>query len=177
MNSEFKKSFYVSTALFVLLGTVMAGWSKGAPQVVAVALGCALAIYGAFRVFMCCKRDGLSLGNGIIRALTVLLLGILVLRWNEIVTTTIITIAGAALIADGVIKGQISLALKKAAAAGWKRDAIGTLVFIAIGVFLMFDPFKGKLAMTIIAGAALILSGIANLWLAHELKNTATPAS
>ncbi|MBR5291413.1 MAG: DUF308 domain-containing protein [Clostridia bacterium] len=177
MNSEFKKSFYVSTALFVLLGTVMAGWSKGAPQVVAVALGCALAIYGAFRVFMCCKKDGLSLSNGIIRALTVLLLGILVLRWNEIVTTTIITIAGAALIADGVIKGQISLALKKAAAAGWKRDAIGTLVFIAIGVFLMFDPFKGKLAMTIIAGAALILSGIANLWLAHELKNTATPAS
>ena len=177
MNSEFKKSFYVSTALFVLLGTVMAGWSKGAPQVVAVALGCALAIYGAFRVFMCCKKDGLSLGNGIIRALTVLLLGILVLRWNEIATTTIITIAGAALIADGVIKGQISLALKKAAAAGWKRDAIGTLVFIAIGVFLMFDPFKGKLAMTIIAGAALILSGIANLWLAHELKNTATPAS
>jgi len=177
MNSEFKKSFYVSTALFILLGAVMAAWSDGAPQIVAIALGCALALYGAFRVLMCCKKDGLNLGNGIIRALTVLLLGVLLLRWNEIVTTTIITIAGAALIADGVIKGQISLALKKAAAAGWKRDAIGTLVFIALGIFLMFDPFKGKIAMTIITGAVLILSGIANLWLAHELKKTETSAS
>ena len=177
MNSEFKKSFYVSTALFILLGAVMAAWSDGAPQIVTIALGCALAIYGAVRVFMCCKKEGLSLGNGIIRALTVLLLGVLVLRWNQKVTTTVITIAGAALIADGIIKAQIALTLKKAAAAGWKRDAIGTLVFIALGIFLMFDPFKGKIAMTIITGAALILSGIANLWLAHELKKTETPAS
>ena len=177
MNGEFKKSFYVSTALFILLGGVMAIWSKGAPQIVAVALGCALAIYGAVRVLMCCRKDGLSLGNGIIRAATVLLLGALVLRWNEIVTTTVITIAGAALIADGIVKAQIALALKKAAAAGWKRDIIGTLVFIAIGIFLMVDPFKDRKAMIIITGAALILSGIANLWLAHELKKTETPAS
>ncbi|MBR2329604.1 MAG: hypothetical protein IKA58_06970, partial [Clostridia bacterium] len=74
MNSEFKKSFYVSTALFILLGGVMAAWSNGAPQIVTIALGCALAVYGAIRVFMCCKKEGLSLGNGIIRALTVLLL-------------------------------------------------------------------------------------------------------
>ena len=177
MNSEFKKSFYVSTALFILLGGVMAAWSNGAPHIVTIALGCALAIYGAVRVFMCCKKDGLNLGNGIIRALTVLLLGVLVLRWNQKVTTTVITIAGAALIADGIIKAQIALTLKKAAALGWKRDLIGALVFIAIGVFLMFDPFAGKKAMIIITGAALILSGIANLWLAHELKKTETPAS
>ena len=177
MNSEFKKSFYVSTALFILLGGVMAAWSNGAPQIVTIALGCALAVYGAVRVLMCCKKNGLNLGNGIIRALTVLLLGVLVLRWNEKVTLTVITIAGAALIADGVIKAQMALALKKAAAAGWKRDLIGALVFIAIGVFLMVDPFAGKKAMIIITGAALILSGIANLWLAHELKKTETPAS
>lgn len=177
MNSEFKKSFYVATALFILLGAVMAAWSKGAPQIVAIALGCALALYGAARVFMCCKKNGLSLGNGIIRALTVLLLGVLVLRWNEIVTTTVITIAGAALIADGVIKAQMALALKKAAAAGWKRDLIGALVFIAIGVFLMFNLFAGERAMTIITGAVLILSGAANLWLANELKKTETPES
>ncbi|MBQ3131456.1 MAG: DUF308 domain-containing protein [Clostridia bacterium] len=177
MNSEFKKSFYVSTALFILLGGVMAAWSNGAPQIVTIALGCALAVYGAVRVLMCCKKNGLNLGNGIIRALTVLLLGVLVLRWNEKVTLTVITIAGAALIADGVIKAQMALALKKAAAAGWKRDLIGALVFIAIGVFLMVDPFAGKKAMIIITGAVLILSGIANLWLAHELKKTETPAS
>ena len=177
MNSEFKKSFYVSTALFILLGGVMAAWSNGAPQIVTIALGCALAVYGAVRVLMCCKKNGLNLGNGIIRALTVLLLGVLVLRWNEKVTLTVITIAGAALIADGVIKAQMALALKKAAAAGWKRDLIGALVFIAIGVFLMVDPFAGKKAMIIITGAALLLSGIANLWLAHELKKTETPAS
>jgi len=177
MNSEFKKSFYVSTALFILLGGVMAAWSNGAPQIVAIALGCALAVYGAVRVLMCCKKEGMKLGNGIIRALTVLLLGVLVLRWNEIVTTTVITLGGAALIADGVIKAQIALTLKKAAAAGWKRDLIGALVFIAIGVFLMFNPFAGKKAMIIITGAVLILSGIANLWLMHELKKTETPAS
>ena len=177
MNSEFKKSFYVSTALFILLGGVMAAWSNGAPQIVTIALGCALAVYGAVRVLMCCKKNGMNLGNGIIRALTVLLLGVLVLRWNEKVTLTVITIAGAALIADGVIKAQMALALKKAAAEGWKRDLIGALVFIAIGVFLMVDPFAGKKAMIIITGAALILSGIANLWLAHELKKTETPAS
>ena len=177
MNSEFKKSFYVSTALFILLGGVMAAWSNGAPQIVTIALGCALAVYGAIRVFMCCKKEGLSLGNGIIRALTVLLLGVLVLRWNEKVTTTVITIAGAALIADGIIKAQIALALKKAAALGWKRDLIGALVFIAIGVFFMFNPFAGKKAMTIITGAALIISGIANIWLGHEMKKAETPAS
>lgn len=172
MNSEFKKSFYVATALFIVLGGVMAAWSKGAPQIVTVALGCALAVYGALRVFLCCKKDGLNLGSGIIRALTVLLLGVLVLRWNEKVTTTVITLAGAALIADGIVKLQMALALKKAAAMGWKRDAIGAAVFIAIGVFLMFDPFAGEKAMIIITGAVLILSGIANLWLAHELKKT-----
>lgn len=177
MNSEFKKSFFVSTALFILLGGVMAAWSNGAPQIVTIALGCALAVYGAIRALMCCKKEGLKLGNGIIRALTVLLLGVLVLRWNEKVTTTVITIAGAALIADGVIKAQIALALKKAMAAGWKRDAIGALVFIAIGVFLMFDPFAGERAMTIATGVVLILSGIANLWLVHEMKKAETPAA
>ncbi len=177
MNSEFKKSFFVSTILFVLLGAVMALWSNGAPQIVTLALGCALAVYGAIRVLMCCKKDKLNLGNGIIRALTVLLLGVLVLRWNEKVTATVITLAGAALIADGVIKLQIALALKKAAVMGWKRDLIGALVFIGIGVFLMFDPFAGERAMTIITGAVLALSGIANLWLMHELKKTETPAS
>ena len=177
MNSEFKKSFFVSTILFILLGAVMALWSKGAPQIVTLALGCALTIYGAIRALMCCKRDKLNLGNGIIRALTVLLLGVLALRWNEKVTTAIITLAGAALIADGVIKLQIALALKKASVAAWKRDIIGALVFIAIGVFLMFDPFAGEKAMIIITGVVLALSGIANLWLMHELKKTEASAS
>lgn len=172
MNSEFKKSFYVATALFILLGAVMAIWPDGAPQIATLALGCVLTVYGAIRVFMCCKRDRLNLGNGIIRALTVLLLGVLVLKWNKNVTAAVITLGGAALIADGVVKLQIALALKRAAAAGWKRDAIGAAVFMAIGVFLMFDPFAGQKAMIIIAGVILALSGIANLWIAAELKKT-----
>ncbi len=177
MNSEFKKSFFISTALFILLGAVMAGWPDIAPVIATSVLGWTLAVYGAIRVFMCCKKDGLSLGNGIIRALTVLLLGVLVLRWNQNVTAAMITLGGAALIADGVIKLQIALDLKKHAYLGWKRDIIGAAVFMAIGVFMMVDPFAGERAMTIAAGIVLILSGLGNLWLAREMKKTETPVA
>ena len=91
------------------------------------------------------------------------------------ITLFFIAIATGASMGCSVIISQIFGAKRL----GDMKQAVTTSLvsFIALGIFLMFDPFKGKIAMTIITGAALILSGIANLWLAHELKKTETPAS
>ncbi len=172
MNGQFKKTYYASTALLILLGILLIVLPGLARKIASIALGCGLMLYGIVSLISSWKSDRLGLYGGAARALAVLLVGILMIKWNDHIALIIMTLIGAAIAAGGFIKLQLSLMLKDAALPAWKRDAIGAAVFMAIGIFLMFDPFAGEKAMIIITGVLMVLSGLSNLWIAHEVNKT-----
>lgn len=170
MNSQFKKTYYTSTALLILLGILMIALPALARKMAAIALGCGMILYGLAGLILGWKNDRMALYGGTAKALAALLAGVLMLKWNDHIAVLIMTLIGAALAAGGFIKLQLALVLKNASVPAWKRDAIGAAVFMAIGIFLMFDPFAGEKAMIIITGVLLVLSGLSNIWIAHEVN-------
>lgn len=171
MKGEFKKVFFAVTALFILTGGVIIVMPLTANRVIAIALGCVLVALGAVKIANCWKKDRLGVEGDSARGLLMLLLGVLALKWSDLAAMIVLNLIGAALIVDGFTKLQLAFAMKRASGTGWKRVVIGEAIFMAVGLVLLCAPaIWGAKAVMIITGIVLILSGIGNIWVSHELS-------
>ena len=64
------------------------------------------------------------------------------------------------------MKLNISLKLKNAGSKNWGIYLIIALVMLAIGVVLLFDPFKAANAATVVAGVVLVINAGSGLFMA-----------
>ena len=57
----------------------------------------------------------------------------------------------------------------------WKALAIGAAALFVLGVVLLFDPFAGATAMTVVMGVMLVLDAAADIWTVVELRGRGEP--
>ena len=152
--------------LCVLFGLALIIWPEQARQYICYALGALLLAFGAFAVISYFAQKTLLTGTQFTLALGVIsaLLGVFLLLRSDIIVAAFAMIIGIAVIVDSVARLQIALNLKRAVGTHLTPMLICSLVTLAFGALLLFNPFKAVNAANITAGVALCVDGLLTIW-------------
>ncbi|MEA5059417.1 MAG: hypothetical protein EOM66_00575 [Clostridia bacterium] len=171
MSKSFSTTFMITALIYFILGVAMVAWPETARLVICYAVGILLILYGLGRVLSQWNSLGfLSLGNGYLMGLVYLLLGVLLLISADVVLAIFGTVLGLVIVADSIIKLQISYQLKGSNMGSSRRNAICALVTLTLGLLMLFSPFKAVNAMTIFIGISLLVDGIINFIIALDVR-------
>jgi len=171
MNKSFSNTLIIAALIYLILGLVLVIWPGTARSIICYAIGALLIIFGLGRVLSQWNSMGfLSLGNGYLMGLVCLLMGLLLIIHTEALTAIFGTGLGLIIMADSLIKLQISYQLRKSHLGSARRNAICALVTLLLGLLMLFNPFKAIDAMTIFIGICLMLDGIINLLIGIDVR-------
>ena len=171
MTKSFSRTFMISALLYFLLGLAMVIWPDASRLAICYTIGIGLALYGVIRILMQWSALGfLSLGNGFLAGLVCLLVGLLIIIQAQAVLAIFGTLLGLLLLADSIIKLQISYQLSGQNKSSARRNAICDLITLVLGVILLFNPFTGLRAMTIYIGISLMLDAIIDFVIALDVR-------
>ena len=163
-----KIGYIALSVVFCIVGVLFVAWSDIGTQVLSLALGIAMIVFGGIKIVGYFSKDlfrlafQFDLELGIISAV----LGIIVLL-NPFGTITFIFIAmGIAILADALFKIRIAIDAKRfGVGAWWMILSLAFLTAIA-GVLLVFRPWESANILTVLLGISLISEGILNLCVA-----------
>jgi uncharacterized membrane protein HdeD (DUF308 family) len=97
-------------------------------------------------------------------ALTALLIGLFIIIKPELVAQIIPFICGIIIIVNGVSNLQYAIDLKKYSHKLWWTVLVSALISVVVGSLIVFDPFTAATTLTVLIGAALIFTGLSNIW-------------
>ena len=163
-----KIGYIALSIVFCIVGVLLVAWSDIGTQVLSLALGIAMIVFGGIKIVGYFSKDlfrlafQFDLELGIISAV----LGIIVLL-NPFGTITFIFIAmGIAILADALFKIRIAIDAKRfGVGAWWMILSLAFLTAIA-GVLLVFRPWESANILTVLLGISLLSEGILNLCVA-----------
>lgn len=171
MTKSFSTTFLISAIVYFILGLAMVIWPEPSRLVICYTVGILLMLYGLIRVFMQWSSLGfLSLGGGYLVGLVCFLMGLLLLIKTDAMLAIFGTVLGLVIIADSVIKLQISYQLRGSHIGSFRRNGICALVMLILGVLMLFNPFSGIKAMTIYIGITLMLDGIIDFIISIDVR-------
>ena len=171
MTKSFSTSFIISALIGFLLGLIMVIWPEASRLVICYGVGALLLLYGLVRIFAQWNATGfLSLGSGSLAGLLYLLLGLLLLLKTDVMLALFGTVLGLLIIADSIIKLQISYQLRGSHIGSFRRNGICALVMLVLGIVMLFNPFSGIKAMTIFIGVIFMLDGIVDFIIALDVR-------
>ena len=166
MTKSFSTTFMIAALIYLILGLALVIWPGTACLVICYAVGILLMLYGLARML----AQWSSLGFLSLVGLVSLLLGLLLLIRTEAVLAVFGTVLGLIIMADSLIKLQISYQLRGSHIGSARRNAICALVTFILGLLMLFNPFKAVNAMTIFIGASLLIDGVINFIIALDVR-------
>ena len=161
-----KVSFLLAAILYVILGLVLLLWPGVSAVVFCYAFGGVLLAYGVVTVVSFFLRDSrqssfvFELLLGIIAAA----LGLLFLLRPSVVATVLPVILGLFIAVDGLVNLKRALELRRMAYVRWNIPLWLSVGSVALGAFIVFQPFLAAEALVMFLGAVLIYEGVSDLW-------------
>ena len=135
-----KVSFLLAAILYVILGLVLLLWPGVSAVVFCYAFGGVLLAYGVVTVVSFFLRDSRQ-GSFVFE----LLLGIII-------------------VVDGLVNLKRALELRRMAYVRWNIPLWLSVASVALGAFIVFQPFLAAEALVMFLGAVLIYEGVSDLW-------------
>lgn len=176
MSKSFRTSLILVSLVLLLLGLALIIWPAAAQRVVCYVAGALCAALGMGRIAAQWRlsRDwGFQLSY--LLGVLITLLGVLLIVRADAMIAIFGALVGLALAADSVVKLQMSLRMRAFGLPRWKALAIGAAALFVLGVVLLFDPFAGATAMTVVMGVMLVLDAAADIWTVVELRGRGEP--
>lgn len=99
-----------------------------------------------------------------------LLFGILFIVKAEMIINLACTLMGIVITFDALFKLEAAFRMKSFGVAGWKAYLIVSVVLIAIGLAMIFDPFSGAKFIVIVSGALLMAEALCWFWAVIALR-------
>ena len=163
-----KIGYIALSIVFCIVGVLLVAWSDIGTQVLSLALGIAMIVFGGIKIVGYFSKDLFRLAFQFDLELGIIstVLGIIVLL-NPFGTITFIFIAmGIAILADALFKIRIAIDAKRfGISAWWMILSLAFLTAIA-GVLLVFRPWESANILTVLLGISLLSEGILNLCVA-----------
>ena len=97
-------------------------------------------------------------------------LGIVVIASPIVATMAIELLVGWILVIGGVL--QIVQALRARGWRGFLLHLVGGILYLLVGVLLLYDPLGGALALTLVLTAFLVVQGIVQIVIAVQIRPT-----
>ena len=162
MFKKMGKVYLSVSLLYVILGIFMLAAQDVFIDVAFYILGGALALFGLVEIISYfAKSDSfIGLTGGIIA----LVLGLYMLFNNKNITNFLFFIFGLILLADNAAGLKTVFELRRAKVKLWWLSLLFTLLFMAAGIFILFNPSWMAKAIIYVVGIMFILNGISNVW-------------
>ena len=167
MTKSFQKTMLITSAIYIVVGLLLIIWPDAARSIIIYAIGAAALLYGGYRIvdFFVRKEhlDG-TIQVGVALGIACLLLGLFLIFKASVVLALLAAIIGVAIIVDSILRLQIALNLRLVGVNNWLILLVASLVTLAFGILLLFNPFTAIKVATIIAGVSLVIDGGFTLW-------------
>ena len=167
MTKPFQKAMLITSIVYLVIGLILIIWPDAARQILIYAIGAAALLYGGFRIVdFFVRKEHLSgkVQLGVALGIGCLLIGLFLMLKVSLVVTLLAAIIGVAVIVDSVLRLQIALNLRHTGGKYWLVLLITSLVTLAFGILLLFNPFTAVKVATIVAGVFLLIDGGFTLW-------------
>ena len=166
MFKQFKAGMAVTSAVYLALGCCLVAWPDTSIRLCCCALGALLVFSGGMQVWRFLHREGhvfffyLSLVCGIICAAA----GLFLLLQPDVAVSIFPIMFGLFVIFDSVARFGSALDLRRAGYQRWWNFLLLSLLSVALGLFMVANPFGTVTAMVTAVGVILIIEGAVNLF-------------
>ena len=162
--SDFLKSEIISSVFYLAFGLCLILIPDQTVNIICkIVFGLIMIASGIYHIVIYTaekeKATILDLFTGVI----VMVLGIFLFFTPQIVIRILPYLLGAFVLVDSIWKIKGSYRLKKAQRGRWKIIFLGCLVFIALGVFMLFYSFMSVTQMLLFSGIILTADGAADI--------------
>ncbi|MBR2304926.1 MAG: DUF308 domain-containing protein [Ruminococcus sp.] len=162
--SKLFRNYWILSVFCIVLGAALIVDPHFFTKSISWVIGGLFAAYGIVylvKYFINSAQD--SFGADLVKGVILIAIGVfIIVRW-EFIPNVIAIFTGFYMLISSVISLQSNLRVKKAGMDGWQTATLFSVLTLAAGCVLIFNPLMGvSFAMTVL-GAALLISGIANL--------------
>lgn len=171
---RWKWALYAAAAVLIGAGLSALIWPKLLMNILPVLLGVTLIVVGvcelAFGVGVREYENGgtFKLAQGFIS----IAVGLVFLFKRDVSLVFLGVVLGLWAIISGALRLTLALRQRAAGYSSWKVTLLDALLKGVIGTFMMFNPFVGLAAWTMVIGLFLLVTGVALiLWIIYVGKN------
>ena len=165
LRKLFRDLILVSVVMIVF-GAVLVLWPNHTLTIAVQAVGVCIALGGLLSVieWLRSRQESsyFSLAGGVLAVIA----GLYLFTRPAGVISFFPTVAGLAILANGVINLLKALDLKKAGYGSWLMPVLMAAATIAFGFMIFTNPFGTMGTLVRIGGLVLIYNGVSNIWLA-----------
>ena len=161
--SNFYKTSILSSLALLVLGILLVFKSETTVMMISYVIGGILIAIGFIAEINYFKNHDKQLtieDIEIFHGLACIILGILAVENPKTIASIIPLVIGVIMIANGAIKLQYSMELRKENCKLWVYTLVLSIVMAVCGVILIFNPFKGALLITRIVGIFILIYSI-----------------
>ncbi len=171
MQKNFKTTMIILAILYVILGAVLIIWPETARNAICYTLGALLVLFGVYRIMAYFIVElPLQMQFGVAVGIACILAGLLLLFKADAVVAVFGVVIGVTLIVDSILRMQTALDIRRIGGGHWAPVLICAATMLALGILLLFNPFKAVITATIIGGVALVVEGCLTIWSIIEVS-------
>lgn len=171
---RWKWMLYIAAAVLFLVGLSSLIWPKIAMNILPIMLGITLSIVGGCEIAYAfgVKEYKAATSYKLVQGFFSVAVGLVFLLKRDVSLVFLGVVLGLWSIISGALRLSLALRQRSAGIGSWKVTLLDAFVKGVVGTFMMFNPFVGLAAWTMLIGGFLIVSGVALfLWVIYVGKN------
>lgn len=166
-----KKSLVSASLAYVALGLVLLFFPDLTTSLICTLTGLLLLAYGVCAGFRFFSDNGGGYRSQFDAVLGVFaaILGALFLLRPQLILSILPVLFGLYILVDGLLNLKRGLDMRSYGYAGWTTTLILSIISLALGALILWDPFSTHLLLVRIIGATFLYLGLSDLWSIHTL--------
>lgn len=165
------KGEIISSVFYVLLGLCLILIPTQTVDVICkVVFGLILIGVGIYHIYIYIRGKVSATIMDLLSGVVVLVLGVFLFMTPSIVIKLLPWLLGAFVLVDSLWKFKGAFLLKKGGQKSWSALLIGSLIFIALGIVILFGRFPKIMTLLIFSGWVLVCDGVVDIILFIVMK-------
>lgn len=162
---EFRKSYILISALYMVLGVVLLIWPTTSVKFICYGLGAAMLVLGITYGVIYFTKDNLNgfLQMDLVIGIICLAFGIFILLNPAFLASVLPFAMGIILLLGAVVKLQSAFNMKRLNFRKWYLVLLCAILIVVLGIVLLCNPFGNERFMILYIGSCLVLDGVTNL--------------
>ncbi len=162
MEKKISKSVFVVPAVYFILGLVMVIFPETTMRTFCLSLGAIAAVLGIVNLVTYFSRNVMDslYRYDFVNGVMLILLGLLLIVKMELIINLIPIVLGAMILANGIMKLQHAIDLKRIEFSGWLYVLVFSLLCISVGAVCVFQPAFIMETLVILMGISFIFCSI-----------------
>ncbi len=176
MKKSINKSVFVIPVVYIILGLVMVIFPQTTMKTFCLSLGAIAAVLGIVSLISYFSRDAVDFvyRYDFVNGVLLILLGLLFIVKMELITELIPIMLGVMILANGVMKLQHAIDLKRIGFNGWLYVLVFSLLSLLVGVVCVLQPEFIAAILVIMMGISFLFCGLTDFitlfFLSRRLK-------